>query len=208
MKILISLSGESALNIQEYVKEQNFDYIIGVDGGSDRLLKAKCKIDLICGDFDSIQSEIQNTSAEIMKFDTDKDLTDFALSLGIVKEKFNNCDTEIIVIGFQSNVRLDHYYANLNLIDKNIKFCDQKTQIQMLEPGKYAFDTEDWEYFSFYAVQKIPKFFLSGLKYDYVGPLELRSNVATANVVQKENKEYKIEFSEGKLIMFMSLENE
>lgn len=207
MKVLISLSGKSNVDIVKFVQKHQFDYIIGVDGGMDRLIAPGINCDLICGDFDSTKLEAAEQETKILKFDVKKDQTDFALTLEYLKANFATEIKEIIVIGFVSQVRFDHYQANLNLLEPKMTFVDTTTEIFLLEPGVYQYDFTNWEYVSFFAQEEIANLKLSGLEYHYDQKLDYLSNRTVCNRSVSGQKT-EIEFQTGKLICILSNENE
>ncbi len=118
MKALIACSGE----IKDYSfcsrHIKDLDYIIGVDGGAHHLLRLGLKPDVLLGDFDSIlESDLEyfkNENIEILKYPSEKDLTDSELAIETVLEK--GCDT-VIMIGCIGS-RVDHSIANIQLLKK------------------------------------------------------------------------------------------
>jgi thiamine pyrophosphokinase len=118
MKALIACSGE----IKDYSfcskHIEDIDYIIGVDGGAHHLLKLGLKPDVLLGDFDSIlESDLvhfKHEGIEILKYPSEKDLTDSELAVEAAIEK--GCDT-VVMIGCVGS-RLDHSIANIHLLKK------------------------------------------------------------------------------------------
>ena len=143
--VIVSLAGECSISRD---KLEEYDYVIGVDSGTEYLYKLFLIPDLIIGDLDSINSKTLNRAkkdkAEIISYEVDKDKTDFELSLNYLK--INNYKN-ITIIGGESG-ELDHLFGNLLTLsafhtkeyiewkqaDKNIIFTN--SEIINVESGK------------------------------------------------------------------------
>ncbi len=93
------------------------DYIICADGGANFLMFTEIIPNMIVGDLDSIDEDVQhhyrNTPCEFIEFDTEEDKTDTHLSLEY-SLKHIDC-REIIILG-ALGLRFDHTLANLHLL--------------------------------------------------------------------------------------------
>ncbi len=113
--------------LSRYIKES--DFVIGADKGAETAYKYNFNIDLLVGDFDSINPEILNEfKNKIRRYPVEKDKTDLELALDIIVEKkYNN-----IVILNALGSRLDHTLGNLFLLEKfkniNIKIVDNNSE--------------------------------------------------------------------------------
>lgn len=91
------------------------DLIVAADGGFNRLDAAGIKTDVIIGDMDSITVNPEGSSAaesaEIIRFDSDKDFTDSELAL--LESRRRDCDVLILAGG--GGGRSDHFMANISL---------------------------------------------------------------------------------------------
>lgn len=97
------------------LKLRKDDLLIGVDGGTEYIIKLGQKPDLIIGDMDSLDS-IPDKVRVIRK--NDQDHTDMELALSYCRE---NEVQEVMMVGFLGR-RLDHMIANImNLAKNNIK---------------------------------------------------------------------------------------
>ena len=108
--VIVSLAGECSISRD---KLEEYDYVIGVDSGTEYLYKLFLIPDLIIGDLDSINSKTldraKKDKAEIISYEVDKDKTDFELALNYLK--INNYKN-ITIIGGESG-ELDHLFGNL-----------------------------------------------------------------------------------------------
>jgi len=131
--VLIIAGGESVNKevIYKYIEKANF--IIGVDKGAEIAYKYDFKLDILIGDFDSIDEEIlEKIDTEILKYPKEKDKTDLELSLDYVLEKEYK---SVVILNALGN-RLDHTMGNIFLIEKyndlDIKIIDNNTEIFLL----------------------------------------------------------------------------
>lgn len=117
MKALIVTGGniEPELMIP-YIKEQEFELVIGVDHGCDFFQVLQCKPDLIVGDFDSIDqstlSDYKNQGVEVLTYPSEKDETDTELGIRVAIERGAD---EIHLLG-ATGTRLDHVLGNIQLL--------------------------------------------------------------------------------------------
>ena len=113
--------GSSSLGKIDELKEAvtRADYVVSADGGLKYLEQAGIVPDIILGDFDSydisnIRSEYLN---KVKRFSTKKDFTDLELAIeASVDAGYDNIDIYAALYG-----RLDHTYANIQLIYKYMK---------------------------------------------------------------------------------------
>ncbi len=101
------------------------DFIIAVDKGAESLIENNIKIDLLVGDFDSINEKSLNILKEkktsIIKLEIEKDESDTEAALNYL---INKDFSTIFMLNCTGN-RLDHTFSNVlllkKLLDKNIK---------------------------------------------------------------------------------------
>lgn len=120
------VSGGNKVNddiLKKYSKKA--DFIIAVDKGAESLIKNNIKIDLLVGDFDSINKKYLNILEEkktsIIKLEIEKDDSDTEAALNyLIKKKFS----KIFMLNCTGS-RLDHTFSNVlllkKLLDNNIK---------------------------------------------------------------------------------------
>lgn len=98
---------------------------ICVDGGADFALDQGLNISLALGDFDSIKKENYNklieTGVPMKSFNADKDMTDMELAIEYASMK----GYSICYLFGATGTRLDHTFANINLLIKYSKFFDK-----------------------------------------------------------------------------------
>ena len=129
-KYALVLAGGEEVNkevIFDHIK--NADLIIGADKGAETAYKYNFNVDLIVGDFDSININILNKfHTKIIEYPKEKDKTDLELVLDyIVEEGYK----KIIILNALGN-RIDHTLGNLFLLEKysgqDIKIIDNNSE--------------------------------------------------------------------------------
>jgi len=97
----------------EKLSNQNFDFVIGVDGGCKWCIENDIKIDLAVGDFDSLENhyfeQLAELATEIEQHPRHKNLTDLELALQAALAQSASILTVLGVWGG----RTDHALANL-----------------------------------------------------------------------------------------------
>ncbi len=195
MNILMVLAGEVDLNIEEFIKENNIEYIVAVDGGYNHLNNENIKPNILIGDFDSIDN-FEETN--IISLDEKKDNTDYEHALNYIDENLNY--EKIFVIGFLSLKRPEHFYANLKNISEKMEYISSETSIKLFLPGTY--EVNKTKYVSFFAHEKVENLNLEGFEYkleDY--DLNVNDTLCISNEVKESGK---VSFKKGKLIVFFS----
>jgi len=146
--VIVSLAGECSIR-RDQLEEYNF--VVGVDSGTDYLYKLFLIPNLIIGDLDSINPKTldraKKDNTEILDFEVDKDKTDFELTLEYLK---NNDYKNITIIGGESG-DLDHLFGNLLSIaafhnKENIEWKQSNQNI--IFPESELINTESGKYFS------------------------------------------------------------
>lgn len=197
-KILIVLAGSVDINLKLLIQEEKINFIVAIDGGYDHLAKLKIKPNILIGDFDSYTGSIEEVD-NIICLPTEKDLTDFEYTLNYLNDNFLN--TKKYVVGYMDKYRIEHYYANLNLINFDLIYLTKYTAIYCLEPGFYSIRYPS--YISFFAKENISNFQIKGFKYELDNhELTIHNNLCISNEL---NKNYgTIKFTKGKLLVFLS----
>lgn len=183
-----------------YFEEVN-EMIVGVDSGLEYLVDFHKDIDLAVGDFDSIKQDlyerVKPKCKKIIKLEKRKNKTDLAYALEYI---YNHYDyKQIEVIGGISG-RIDHFYANLNLMKKyRFSLKDDHHYIYILNKGQHHIDNYK-KYISFFAIEDIYGLQLKGFKYeldDYY--LSTSDSLSVSNEGSGD-----LSFSKGKLLVIMS----
>ena len=86
--VLISLSGNCSISYD--LNELTFDEIIGVDNGTAHLFDRSLIPSKVLGDLDSITpvllEKVENLNIDLIRYEPDKDKTDFELSLDSISK--------------------------------------------------------------------------------------------------------------------------
>lgn len=177
--------------------------IIGVEGGCLELINYGIKDFIAYGDFDSISKEqleiIKNNSKELIKLNPIKDITDTYGAYSLCKD----C-SKITVLGGISGKRVEHLYANINLIkdDKRVELLDDFTYIKSLDEGEYYFNN-DYYFYSFYPIEDS----LIDIKGDFRYKLDsysLKENDSLCISNQIDGKQGKLVIKKGRLLLICS----
>lgn len=143
MNIGLSLNGKNDIDLNILSSKLSIDTWICADGGINHLKKYNLEPKVVLGDCDS-SSELDNYN--VIKFCTNKDLTDGQLALNYILDNYDNIDN-IYVIGIMDDIRIEHFYANLinfkhnkvKLITKNnlIMYADSNIDIKYIDNCDY-----------------------------------------------------------------------
>ena len=122
--ILISLGGNCSTNHD--LNDKDFTEIIGVDKGTKHLFNRLITPTIVLGDLDSIEAslleKIKSMDINLIKYETDKDKTDFELSLEIID---NPNEKNIYLIGGEEG-EIDHLFSIFSSLI-NYEFAENLT---------------------------------------------------------------------------------
>jgi len=122
--VLISLSGNCSTRYE--LQELAFDEIIGVDNGTAHLFDRYIIPTKVLGDLDSITpallEKVENLNIDLIRYEPDKNKTDFELSLDSINEPN---EKNIYIIGGEEG-EIDHLFSIFSLII-NYDFCTNIT---------------------------------------------------------------------------------
>ncbi len=186
---------------------------VGVDRGVLTLIKEGIFVDKAFGDFDSVMEEefafIKKHVDELQTFPPEKDETDMELAISwAIKQR-----PEKIRIFGATGGRLDHFFANIQLLFKPMAFhntvpmeiIDRQNIISLIQAGTHIIERNDeYKYISFIPFHgEVEGLTLIGFKY----PLTLRhipihSTLCISNELISDIGT--ISFSEGILMVIRS----
>lgn len=212
MKALIVAGGvietEFAIN---YINKQSFQFIIGVDRGSEFLYEAGIVPYVLMGDFDSISPEVLTYfdchQVPLQRFQAKKNETDLELAINRAVEEGSS---RIIILGATGG-RLDHFLGNLQSLSiaerKGVSayIVDAHNRIRLLmEPLTLKRDEQYGKYVSFFPLTtKVTGLNLTGFAYPLTNhTLTSEDSLGVSNEI-KDEKAY-VEFRDGILIMVES----
>lgn len=177
-----------------YQKDEG-EYLIGVDGGVDILIRKNLKIDLAIGDFDSSSTirNIKKHSRNVIQYSTEKDESDLELALTYISSPNFNVDylakkvIKKIIIYNATGKRLDHYHQAINLLIRYmhlpIEIVDKYNYIKIIN-SKTVFRKNQYKYISFFAIDQETIINLKGFKYPLVNyHLHPQSNLGLSNEI-------------------------
>jgi len=128
----------------------------GADKGALAVLAAKKPLKAAIGDFDSVSQDeyqaIKDAAEILIQLQCRKDESDTKEAIAHIKKQGYD---EIVVIGGLFG-RFDHTWANLQLLQCNpdLIWMDEKNRIKIFQPGRHLVYKDDYQYVSFFALQK------------------------------------------------------
>lgn len=194
--------------LQEYHRKSKF--VIAADSGAKCLFLNNLKIDLIVGDFDSLDSSIKkelsfeynSLNDNIRIYKTEKDFTDTEAAF---REALKMEDEEIVIMG-ATGTRVDHLFSTLGLFrlaqsnHKKLKIVDDHNIIEVID--KSTIIKNNNKTLSFFAYDKeVSNFTIENVKY----PLENYTlkvfDTLTVSNEFLENKDVIVDFKEGNSVI-------
>ena len=198
--ILLVCAGEINLaQLQKYAKLAT--YIIAVDHGYDYLDYINIKPNIIIGDLDSKKFN-NDTNIEIIKFDPVKDNTDTELAL---RYALTLNPTSIYILGATGR-RLDHFFANLNLLYTTLDkvptyILDKNNKIYLI--SSFCKIEKEYKYFSVLPfTDRVKKLTIGNAKYP-VSKIDLDKST-TLTISNEAYDDCFVRIGEGVLIIIES----
>ena len=128
---------------EKLYKAYENDLIVGVDGGCNTI--KNYSIDLAFGDFDSCKGAVN--AKRVYHYPRQKKETDLELAIEAIKN-----DVDEIIIYNATGGRLDHFLANLKLLERysnvSITIVDEQNAISFIKAGEYILKKGEYKYFS------------------------------------------------------------
>ena len=180
----ICLAGNVDFDLNKFSKDNNITKWIAADGGYDTLISYNITPDLLIGDLDSIKDV--NSTIETIKTNVMKDNTDGKDALEYVKASFNY-DT-IYLVGIIASERLEHFWANIKMIEDNVIGHTKYNIIYTLKPGVHTIKNDQYDYISFFAKRDISSLTIKDSLYEIENyKLDVNNTVGISNEF-KDNK--------------------
>lgn len=194
MIYLLSLNGSCDLNL----KDLDFNVSIGVDGGTNHLLKAGLKPDIVIGDFDSFSGEVEG--AERITYPVEKDEIDAELA---IRESFKR-GAQIVKITCWRGERADMEYALYLLLTAfpplSVKLLSRKLEVVYIS-GKASFSAKVGEKWSILPIGGDAVVTLEGFKYEiFKKNMPHDKPYGVSNIALRD--EVVIETKEGGVLVF------
>ena len=165
--ILVSLSGNCSTN--QNLIDRDFTQIIGVDNGAMHLFNRSLTPTTVLGDLDSIESsllkKIKIMDIDLINYETDKDKTDFELSLNNID---NPKEKNIYLIGGEGG-EVDHLFSIFSLII-NYEFAENLTWFYkdktIIFKANVSIKMELGSNFSIIPITQLESLTITGAKWD------------------------------------------
>lgn len=219
MKILI-ISGGSIDEMwgRKWVADYEPDYCIAADSGLVMADKLGLTVDLLLGDYDSVDKKIiekYNGNTKTITYPCEKDYTDTHLALKKAIEKIkklqdtskDGTEDEIAIIG-ATGTRYDHAFTNIFVLDESLEagircaIYDKNNKIYLADKSfEIRKDKQFGDYLSFAPMTPEAGLSLSGVKY----PLDrytLRQGESICQSNEITEMIAKVEIFTGKLVVF------
>lgn len=219
MKILI-ISGGSIDEMwgRKWVVDYEPDYCIAADSGLVMADKLGLTVDLLLGDYDSVDKKIfekYNGNTKTITYPCEKDYTDTHLALKKAIEKIkklqdtskDSTEDEIAIIG-ATGTRYDHAFTNIFVLDESLEagircaIYDKNNKIYLADKSfEIRKDKQFGDYLSFAPMTPEAGLSLSGVKY----PLDrytLRQGESICQSNEITEMIAKVEIFTGKLVVF------
>ena len=190
--VLISLSGNCSTSYD--LNELTFDEIIGVDNGTAHLFERSLIPSKVLGDLDSITpvllEKVENLNIELIRYEPDKDKTDFELSLDSIR---NPEEKNIFIIGGEEG-EIDHLFSIFSLVI-NYEFATNVTWLYMdktiVFKNNVSIFLNEGTKFSVVPISNLKKLTISGAKW----------NLNEENIVAGSSKTLRNESVENQIMI-------
>lgn len=219
MKILIISGGSiDEMWARKWVADYEPDYCIAADSGLVMADKLGLTVDLLLGDYDSVDKKIfekYNINTKTITYPCEKDYTDTHLALKKAIEKIkklqdtskDSTEDEIAIIG-ATGTRYDHAFTNIFVLDESLEagircaIYDKNNKIYLADKSfEIRKDKQFGDYLSFAPMTPEAGLSLSGVKY----PLDrytLRQGESICQSNEITEIIAKVEIFTGKLVVF------
>ncbi len=201
MNIGLSLNGKNDIDLNILSSKLSIDTWICADGGINHLKKYNLEPKVVLGDCDS-SSELDNYN--VIKFCTNKDLTDGQLALNYILDNYDNIDN-IYVIGIMDDIRIEHFYANLvNFKHNKVKLITKNNLIMYTDSNIDIKYIDNCDYISIFNIGDIKGLSINNAKYnvDNIDIINSNFNGISNEFVNKND--IKITLNNGWLMIIYS----
>ncbi|MFI3227050.1 MAG: thiamine diphosphokinase [Clostridia bacterium] len=184
------------------IVDYNADLIIACDSGYDNAQKLGIKPQVVVGDLDSVSSEIIDT--EIIQLQPEKDDTDMRVAVDLAISK----QCENITILCATGGRLDHFYANMSILEYLDKqgidavIMDEQNVITVSKKGKTAYKNIS-KYVSIIPIDEKIVLTTENMKYEVQNLEVFRDNMVSISNESLENT-FSLDISNGKAFVIQS----
>ena len=193
-------------DIEKINKEDIKDsFIVGVDLGSYNAISHGITPDIAIGDFDSCKKiefdAIKKNSKKIIQLNPIKDKTDTEEAILLVKDY-----DEILILGGIKGKRIEHFYANLMLIEKYPKVIIKDDYSKIEVKDKSFIPAKGYKYVSLFSILDEAIISISGMKYN-LSDYHLKRSEPTLGCSNEIIDNPYIEIKKGRLFVFYSMED-
>jgi thiamine pyrophosphokinase len=218
--VFLILSGGKLYSdwLKQWLEENNAAYCIAADRGLETADSMGLDVDLILGDYDSVDKNVLDKyrkTAEVLTYPPEKDYTDTHLAVKKAVEKIVSeglkDSTEIYIVG-ATGTRLDHTLTNIFVLDEALRagvsafIIDRYNKIYIKNSAFSIKKSEQFgNYVSFIPMSEKVKISLDGMKYP-LSDFELTQGNSLCQSNEIIGDEAKIDIECGKVIVIESLD--
>jgi thiamine pyrophosphokinase len=218
--VFLILSGGKLYSdwLKQWLEENNAAYCIAADRGLETADSMGLDVDLILGDYDSVDKNVLDKyrkTAEVLTYPPEKDYTDTHLAVKKAVEKIVSeglkDSTEIYIAG-ATGTRLDHTLTNIFVLDEALRagvsafIIDRYNKIYIKNSAFSIKKSEQFgNYVSFIPMSEKVKISLDGMKYP-LSDFELTQGNSICQSNEIVCDEAKIDIEYGKVVVIESLD--
>jgi thiamine pyrophosphokinase len=204
--------------LKDWLNRNIVTYCIAADRGLETADSLGINVDLILGDYDSVDKNVLNKykkTAEVLTYPPEKDYTDTHIAVKKAVEKIvadGLKDSAAIYIAGATGTRLDHTMTNIFVLDEALKagvsafIIDRHNKIYIKDSKFIIKKSEQFgEYVSFIPMTEKVKISLDGMKYNLTD-FELTHGNSLCQSNEIVGDEAKIDIEYGKLIVIEALD--
>jgi thiamine pyrophosphokinase len=218
--VFLILSGGKLYSdwLKQWLEENNAAYCIAADRGLETADSMGLDVDLILGDYDSVDKNVLDKyrkTAEVLTYPPEKDYTDTHLAVKKAVEKIVSeglKDSTSIYIAGATGTRLDHTLTNIFVLDEALRagvsafIIDRYNKIYIKNSAFSIKKSEQFgNYVSFIPMSEKVTISLDGMKYP-LSDFELTQGNSLCQSNEIIGDEAKIDIECGKVIVIESLD--
>lgn len=182
-------------------------FVVGIDHGAALAIANNINLNVAIGDFDSTSpielEELIRKKTNMKIYPVKKDITDTYAALELPEVKA--CE-EILILGGITGNRIEHFYANLLLLNKypNLIIIDDNTTIRVSKTREILNKTNN--FYSFFALEDVTNLTLEGFKFPLIQyNLSKFDSIGISNEIELDKGI--VTYDKGTLIIFKTKKN-
>lgn len=204
--------------LKDWLKKNNVTYCIAADRGLETADALGINVDLILGDYDSVDKNVLDKyrkKAEVLTYPPEKDYTDTHIAVKKAVEKIvadGLKDSTSIYIAGATGTRLDHTMTNIFVLDEALKsgvsayVIDEYNKVYIKSSEFTIKKSEQFgSFISFIPMTEKVKISLDGMKYP-LSDFELTQGNSICQSNEIVGDEARIDIEYGKVVVIEALD--